>query len=128
MDRSVQVERAGAVVLSHLQPGSYDAYDSSSCNGSPAEQNPLVSRESITFHGHTCARPRKRASANGPHRLQHTFCSLLAMRGAPPRAVQELAGLQDLTTTQRYTHLSPASLENAIQLLERPSTAKKLET
>jgi integrase len=36
------------------------------------------------------------------HRLRHTFCSHLAMHGAPARAIQELAGHQDLTTTQRY--------------------------
>ena len=49
--------------------------------------------------------------ASGAHRLRHTFCSHLAMRGAPARAIQELAGHQDLTTTQRYMHLSPAALE-----------------
>ena len=57
---------------------------------------------------------------NGPHMLRHTFCSHLAMRGAPARAIQELAGHQDLTTTQRYMHLSPAALDNAIRLLESP--------
>jgi site-specific recombinase XerD len=54
----------------------------------------------------------------GVHRLRHTFCSHLAMRGAPARAIQELAGHQDLATTQRYMHLSPATLESAIRLLE----------
>jgi len=43
----------------------------------------------------------------GVHILRHSFCSHLAMRGAPARAIQELAGHQDLTTTQRYMHLSP---------------------
>jgi integrase len=52
--------------------------------------------------------------------LRHTFCSHLAMRGAPARAIQELAGHADLTTTQRYMHLSPAAVENAIRLLESP--------
>jgi len=52
---------------------------------------------------------------NGPHMLRHTFCSHLAMRGAPAGAIQELAGHQDLTTTQRYMHLSPAALDNAIR-------------
>jgi integrase len=47
--------------------------------------------------------------SNGPHMLRHTFCSHLAMRGAPARAIQELAGNQDLTTTRRYMHLSPAA-------------------
>jgi integrase len=51
---------------------------------------------------------------NGPHRLRHTFCSHLAMRGAAPRAIQELAGHAHFTTTQRYMHLSPAALDRAI--------------
>jgi integrase len=60
---------------------------------------------------------------NGPHMLRHTFCSHLAMRGAPARAIQELAGHADLTTTQRYMHLSPAAVESAIRLLESPGVA-----
>jgi hypothetical protein len=36
------------------------------------------------------------------------------MRGAPAKAIQELEGHQDLTTTQRYMHLTPAALESAI--------------
>jgi integrase len=43
------------------------------------------------------------------------------MRGAPARAIQELAGHQDLSTTQRYMHLSPAAIEGAIRLLELPN-------
>ena len=58
----------------------------------------------------------------GPHILRHTFCSHLAMRGAPARAIQELAGHRDLMTTQRYMHLSVATIDNAIRLLETPST------
>jgi hypothetical protein len=54
----------------------------------------------------------------GVHILRHTFCSHLAMGGAPARAIQELAGHQDLATTQRYMHLSPAALDAAIRLLE----------
>jgi site-specific recombinase XerD len=57
---------------------------------------------------------------NGPHILRHTFCSHLAMRGAPARAIQELAGHRDLATTQRYMHLSPAAVESAIRLLDAP--------
>ena len=59
----------------------------------------------------------------GVHVLRHTFCSHLAMRGAPMRAVQELAGHRDLSTTQRYMHLSPSALTDAIRLLERPASA-----
>ena len=57
-------------------------------------------------------------SNEGVHILRHTFCSHLAMRGAPARAIQELAGHADLTMTQRYMHLSPAALDAAIRLLE----------
>lgn len=59
----------------------------------------------------------------GPHTLRHSFCSHLAMRGAPAKAIQELAGHSDLTTTQGYMHLSPATLEASISLLERRTTA-----
>jgi integrase len=58
-------------------------------------------------------------STGGLHILRHTFCSHLAMRGAPAKAIQELAGHADLTTTMRYMHLSPAARQDAIQLLNR---------
>jgi len=62
--------------------------------------------------------------SSGVHILSHTFCSHLAMKGAPARAIQELAGHKNLSTTQRYMHLSPAAVEAAIRLLEMPSPAK----
>ena len=69
---------------------------------------------------HLVERAARRAHLNqdGVHRLRHTFCSHLAMRGAPARAIQELAGHKDLSTTQRYMHLSPAAIERAIRLLD----------
>jgi integrase len=51
------------------------------------------------------------------HILRHTFCSHLAMRGAPAKAIQDLAGHQHLSTTMRYMHLSPSERERAIGLL-----------
>jgi integrase len=64
-------------------------------------------------------RAARRANVKpGVHILRHTFCSHLAMRGAPARAIQEVAGHQDLSTTQRYMHLSPAAVESAIRLLD----------
>jgi integrase len=62
----------------------------------------------------------------GVHILRHTFCSHLSMRGAPARAIQELAGHADLTMTQRYMHLSPAALEAAIKLLDEPRLDRSL--
>ena len=42
--------------------------------------------------------------------------------GATAKAIQELAGHQDLSTTQRYMHLSPAHKDAAIRLLDRRPT------
>jgi site-specific recombinase XerD len=60
----------------------------------------------------------------GVHILRHTFCSHLAMKGAPARAIQELAGHADLSTTQRCMHLSAAATEDAIRLLDRGSVPR----
>lgn len=51
------------------------------------------------------------------HKLRHTFCSHLAMKGAPAKAIQELAGHRDLSQTMKYMHLSPSALDAAIALL-----------
>jgi integrase len=53
------------------------------------------------------------------HILRHTFCSRLAMAGASTMAIKELAGHQQICTTQRYMHLSPAAKSAAIGLLDR---------
>ena len=65
---------------------------------------------------------------DGLHVLRHTFCSHLAMKGTPARAIQELAGHKDLSTTQRYMHLSPAATINAMRLLDEEKTPEVLET
>jgi integrase len=54
------------------------------------------------------------------HILRHTFCTRLAMKGAPAKAIQELAGHQSLGTTLRYMHLSPSAREGSIRLLDGP--------
>jgi site-specific recombinase XerC len=51
------------------------------------------------------------------------------MKGAPARAIHELAGHADLATAQRYMHLSPAATEDAIQLLDmRLDAQSRVET
>ena len=55
----------------------------------------------------------------GPHILRHTFCSHLAMKGAPARTIQTLAGHANSATTDRYMHLAPRTLGSAIDLLDR---------
>lgn len=61
---------------------------------------------------------RANVRCHGSHILRHTFCSRLAMKGAPARAIRELAGHRDLSTTQKYKHMSPSAVADAIRLLD----------
>jgi integrase len=64
----------------------------------------------------------------GLHILRHTFCSRLAMAGAPALAIKELAGHTTLATTMRYMHLSPAAKSAAIELLNHEVVGDIRET
>lgn len=66
------------------------------------------------------AQRRAGLEANGgAHVLRHTFCSHLAAAGVPAKAIQELAGHADLSTTLRYMHLSPGDRGAAVEALAR---------
>ena len=84
------------------------------------EQGAMLKHRAVLAGVRRAAR-RGKVQDSGVHVLRHTFCSHLSMRGAPVRAIQELAGHADLSTTQRYMHLSPAAIEGSIRLLDQAS-------
>jgi integrase len=61
------------------------------------------------------------------HTLRHTFASRLAMAGVPLYTIKEAMGHHTIAMTERYAHLMPDTLREAMQVLEeRPDNVVEL--
>lgn len=88
--------------------------------------NPLKSLYSLRSLQKTCRNAGMRKI--GWHTLRHTFASHLAANNVPMRAVQELLGHANIVTTMRYSHVSHATLRDAIKTLEEKKCGHDLGT
>lgn len=55
------------------------------------------------------------------HTLRHTFASRLVQRGVDLYRVKALLGHSTISTTERYAHLAPNNLQDAISVLNIPA-------
>lgn len=53
------------------------------------------------------------------HDLRHTFASILVQRGVDLYRVQNLLGDRDGRMSQRYSHLAPENLREAVKVLDQ---------
>ncbi len=54
-----------------------------------------------------------------PHKLRHTFATLLHVHGVDIVEIQALLGHSSITSTQIYTHASSAALKKAVKVLDK---------
>ena len=59
------------------------------------------------------------------HSLRHTYASWLVESGVSLYTVQKLMGHENISMTERYSHLSPDTLQGAVRTFEKGITGQK---
>ncbi|CAG4883758.1 Bacteriophage integrase [Georgfuchsia toluolica] len=93
-------------------------WNSENCPGTPWVFSTRQNRRITTFqNGFEAACKRAGIDDFRIHDLRHTCASWLVMQGVPLLAVKELLGHYSIEMTERYAHLAPDHVKNAVQLL-----------
>jgi len=111
-DRLVPVGGAAGRALARYLEGARGTF----ARGNPAETHVFLTRLGRPFTRQGIFKiVRERATAVGiaperisPHVLRHSYASHMLSHGADIRAIQELLGHADISTTQIYTHVDAA--------------------
>lgn len=111
--RHVQLSRESVELLKGLNSWMTSAYVFSSA------QNPKLPLDAQNFYHRVFIPALAKAKIDGVvwHTLRHTFASRLVMRGVDIASVSALMGHREISTTQRYAHLSKKHLVDAVNRL-----------
>jgi len=99
-----------------ISPGAKDALRELKKTSDKTHVLPRITPQALT---RAFSKDRDSAKLTGNlHDLRHTFISHLVMQGIPLRTVQVIAGHSTVAITEKYAHLAPDHMNDAVSRLE----------